>query len=390
MKLHKYEDFITESKLQLIFEELMLTMSNDFSNILVSMVNSIAGLLLSDRNEDNDKIRITDFDVHPTENDKVLFDGGKQSIYIGRLATAYLKSIGIDVKNHDFIKEETLEDFVNKYKAGWDSLHTPVNFEVISGDEIKWAFNANNYLTLDKGTLAKSCMRYADKQDYFDIYTKNSACQMLVQTENSKVKGRAILWKAKIFKTVASIKTSKDILFMDRIYTNNDSDVILFTKWANDNGYHYKIDQDNSEDGDIMFNGSPAYESGDYTMYVTLDKGFSTRKWPYMDTLKYYYRDDQQDIIANVEESYSTLGEIKFKMEETDGTNSNSCTECDATGFVECEDCDWRGNMDCPTCNGEGEINGEPCEDCAGDGEVVCFRCGGEKEIPCVKCNFNG
>ena len=395
MKLNNFDEFITESKLQIILEELKLTMSDDIASILVSITNPIASFIMSDKNEDMDKLRITDFDIHPTKNDQVLFDGGKQSVYIGRLASAYLKSVGVNPKNHAYIKEPTVEDFVNKYKAAWDSFNSKFEVEVVSGDKIKWSFNENNYLSKVNGTLAKSCMRHSNKQDYFDIYTENSACKMLVQTEDSKVKGRAILWNAKIvnYKNVDSIENAKEILFMDRIYTNNDSDVILFIKWARDNGYYYKMDQESSADTYLMFNGDVAYE--DYSMIVELDKNFTAKKWPYLDTLKYYYQYKyDQPIISNVE-NYSLLGDMKFEMEELDGTNSTSCSTCGGTELVPCDYCDGNAGTFCDECSGSGsieeegdddEVNDVDCPECGGTGRTDCYHCD-NGEVPCPDCD---
>ena len=395
MKLNNFDEFITESKLQIILEELKLTMSDDIAYILVSITNPIASFIMSDKNEDMDKLRITDFDIHPTKNDQVLFDGGKQSVYIGRLASAYLKSVGVNPKNHAYIKEPTVEDFVNKYKAAWDSFNSKFEVEVVSGDKIKWSFNENNYLSKVNGTLAKSCMRHSNKQDYFDIYTENSACKMLVQTEDSKVKGRAILWNAKIvnYKNVDSIENAKEILFMDRIYTNNDSDVTLFIKWARDNGYYYKMDQESSADTYLMFNGDVAYE--DYSMIVELDKNFTAKKWPYLDTLKYYYQYKyDQPIISNVE-NYSLLGDMKFEMEELDGTNSTSCSTCGGTELVPCDYCDGNAGTFCDECSGSGsieeegdddEVNDVDCPECGGTGRTDCYHCD-NGEVPCPDCD---
>ena len=390
MRIDKYDDFITESKLQILLEELKLTMSDDIASILVSITNPIAAFIMSDKNDDNDKLRITDFDIHPTKNDQVLFDGGKQSVYIGRLASAYLKSVGVNPKNHAYIKEPTVEDFVNKYKAAWDSLQSKFEVEVVSGDEIKWSFNENNYFSKVNGTLAKSCMRHSYKQNYFDIYTENSACKMLVQKENGRVKGRAILWNAKIVND--SIENAKEILFMDRIYTNNDSDFVLFIKWARDNGYYYKMDQESSADTYLMFNGDVAYE--DYSMIVELDKNFTARRWPYMDTLKYYYQYKlNQPIISNVE-NYSLLGSMEFVMEELDGSNSESCSTCDGTGEVSCDYCDGNGQTFCDECSGSGSISVEDddgneeyedCPECGGNGQTDCYHCE-NGEVPCPNC----
>ena len=401
MKLNKFDDFITESKLQILLEELKLTMSDDIASILVSITNPIAAFIMSDKNEDNDKLRITDFDIHPTKNDQVLFDGGKQSVYIGRLASAYLKSVGVNPKTHTYIKEPSVEDFVNKYKAAWDSFHSKFEVEVVSGDKIKWSFNENNYLSKVNGTLANSCMRHSYKQDYFDIYTENSACKMLVQKENGRVKGRAILWEAKLIQggfvgdeiKPATIENAKKILFMDRIYTNNDSDFVLFIKWARDNGYYYKMDQESSADTYLMFNGDVAYE--EYSMIVELDKNFNAKKWPYLDTLKYYYEYKyDQPIISNVE-NYSLLGDMKFEMEELDGTNSTSCSTCGGTEYVPCDWCDGNSGTFCDECSGSGSIEEEgddddvnfvDCPECGGNGRTDCYHCD-NGEVPCPDCD---
>ena len=49
---------------------------------------------------------------------------------------------------------------------------------------------------------------------------------------SSRIKGRAILWDAKI--------NNENVKFMDRIYTTKDNDVELFKQYAEKNGYWYK------------------------------------------------------------------------------------------------------------------------------------------------------
>jgi hypothetical protein len=117
----------------------------------------------------------------------------------------------------------------------------------------------------------------------FDIYVDNpEVCKLVVlwskngnisggQYRSNKICGRAILWTTR----------NGDIL-MDRIYTNNDSDVDLFKKFANKNNWWCKKNQSSSSS--FMAERGNESKSSDYIVDL---KRWDLDAYPYIDTLCY-------------------------------------------------------------------------------------------------------
>jgi hypothetical protein len=136
----------------------------------------------------------------------------------------------------------------------------------------------------DNSTLGGSCMRYEECENYFGIYTENSDVVKLVilyadrggrikdgKYKSDVIKGRALLWK-----------TNQGDMFMDRIYTNNDSDVELFKQFAEKNGWWCKKVQNSSN----MFTAQKGNAFKDPSYSVDL-KWADHEYYPYVDTLSY-------------------------------------------------------------------------------------------------------
>ena len=214
--------------------------------------------------------------VEHDETTRRVWSQSRNPIGIGRLVRAILKSSGETFSDSD------LEKFVNDYKSSVDLINDAFSrFEIISGDRIANIYHQDNYES-DDGTLGQSCM--ADMTDEtFQIYTRNpDVCQLVViwskyggriedgKYRSDKICGRAILWK-----------TREGDMFMDRIYTNNDSDVELFKKFATKNGWWYKKYQ-NSSSGFTVERGTET-KSPDYIVDLKVWKG----DYPYLDSLCY-------------------------------------------------------------------------------------------------------
>jgi hypothetical protein len=180
----------------------------------------------------------------------------RTDIGIGRWA----RRIFIEV-HKSTILESKIEEFVNLYKAAIDGEDL-TSFELVSGKDIKKWYHENNY-ELRRGQLGNSCMRYNNCQDFFDIYVKNpEVCQLLIlkpDDDKDKIKGRALIWKLTDGK-----------YYMDRIYTINDSDKLLFQDYARINKIENSYDGNSSLDLEVKL--------GDHTY----------EKYPYMDTLVVY------------------------------------------------------------------------------------------------------
>lgn len=214
--------------------------------------------------------------VEYDETTKRVWTQSRNPIGVGRLVRAILKSSGETFSDSD------LEKFVNDYKSSVDLINDAFSrFEVISGDRIANIYHQDNYES-DDGTLGQSCM--ADMPDEtFQIYTKNpDVCQLVVlwskfdasiedgKYKSTKICGRAILWR-----------TREGDMFMDRIYTNNDSDVELFKKFATKNGWWNKKTQ-NSSSIFTVERGTES-KSTDYIVDLKVWKG----DYPYLDSLCY-------------------------------------------------------------------------------------------------------
>ena len=91
-------------------------------------------------------------------------------------------------------------------------------------------------------------MRYKARLKFLDLYTENPNCKMLVmlidQDGREVLRSRALLWiDVKVTKSPIEDTLPDAINIMDRIYSTHDSDVLLFKKWAEENGYIPKWEQ---------------------------------------------------------------------------------------------------------------------------------------------------
>lgn len=210
--------------------------------------------------------------------DKV-WSTSRNKIKIGRVIRAILRSAGIESNDAE------IEKFVNQYKSTIDIINDAFNkFDVVKSFDILHWYNYENYTHgSNKGTLGNSCM--ADVPDsWLYIYRANpDVCNLVILYDESgkitdgkyksnKIIGRALLWS-----------TRDGYKFMDRIYTAKDSDIDLFKKFAERNGWWTKRGQNsgssfNIERGTEVKNGP--------TIIVDLQKWDD--EFPYLDSLMYF------------------------------------------------------------------------------------------------------
>lgn len=278
----------------------------------------------------------------------------------------------------DFSSSE-IEKFVNLYKS--IGLSQTEKFKLIKGDDIAFWYSEDNYFS-KSGTLGKSCMMDVDP-DFFQIYTDSPNCQMLILTTNEtgeeKLLGRAIIWK--ITRCYPKI-TDGDLFFMDRIYTNKDSDVNKFKKFSDDNGWCRKAYNDSDEETgmDLDFNGER--KSCKLTVDLSIPGSYLMDFYPYLDTLKF------------MDQSGSELSNIGFVdgfiLDSTTG-DKDCCSFCDGSGYDGCSECLDREKVDCDTCDGRGE---RTCIICKGNGEKhqQCNICDGTgySDDHCPECGGTG
>lgn len=283
--LSNYLDFLFEAVAK---KEMRLYYSDDFRNILrkIQDKSSIAQALLNsedsnqmldiytliDITEKNDTIsliqvnRITrdnpdlgetlPYNIRDKKRGSDFWNKARTDIGVGR----WTRRIFTEV-HKSTILDSKIEEFVNLYKSAIDGGDLN-NFELVNGDDIKKWYYENNY-EQRRGQLGNSCMRYYNCQDFFDIYVKNpEVCQLLIlksDGEKDKITGRALIWKL-----------TDGEYYMDRIYTINDSDKLLFQDYARVNKIQNSYDSSGISDLEIKL--------GDHTY----------EKYPYMDTFVVY------------------------------------------------------------------------------------------------------
>jgi len=200
---------------------------------------------------------------------------GRVKIRIGRFIRKFISEKAF---SSFAINDQLIESFVNSFKSYFNS--TTDSIKIIEGDEIlKWYLEENYYTPSGNrfGSLWNSCMRYYDRNNYMRIYAKNSNIKMAVFLVDDKVRCRALLWD-----NAFDLDGNKHKI-MDRIYSVYDHDVILFKKWASENGYIPKWVQ--SAKSEKIFDVGGVATTID--LIVKLENS-NFRYYPYLDTFKYY------------------------------------------------------------------------------------------------------
>ena len=179
------------------------------------------------------------------------------------------------------ISAKEVEKFSNLYRA--QSNKSKFTLGVVDGLKMLTYYHINSYAQ-ERGTLGASCMKYDNCQDYLGIYTNNTnKVKMLVMlNEDGGLMGRALLWDFENHK------------IMDRIYTIADEEFAFqFKKWATDNGYLYKSEQNWYNTLNFENLSTPKQE---LRLSIKLDE-FSFRRYPYVDTFKFF--DEEAGILKN-------------------------------------------------------------------------------------------
>jgi len=246
-----------------------------------------------------------------SETERMIYSSGRNPIRIGRLVNSIMSAAKQPVT------PKQVEDFTNAYKSAWDMMNDAfLKFDIVSGYDIAKWYHEDTYES-DDSTLGGSCMRYDYCSEFFGIYTENSDVVKLVILYSDKdgnvkdgkfvgkyIKGRALLWK-----------TNQGDMFMDRIYTNNDSDVELFKQFAEKNGWWYKKVQNSNN----RFTAQRGSSLKDPTYTVDLQWA-DHEYYPYVDTLSYMKLNqlslgDTSGIISNDQDTI-TAG---YDLRDTEG-----------------------------------------------------------------------
>lgn len=174
------------------------------------------------------------------------------------------------------IPAREVEKFSNLYRAQANKVQ--FTLKVIEGTEILKYYHYTSYAS-DRGTLGASCMKHDNCQDYLGVYTDNrNKVKMLVMlNSDNKLMGRALLW---------DFDTNK---IMDRIYTISDEEFAFqFKKWATDNGYLYKSEQNWYNTLQFENLSTPKQE---LKLAIKLDNS-DFRRYPYVDTFKFFNQEE--------------------------------------------------------------------------------------------------
>jgi hypothetical protein len=153
---------------------------------------------------------------------------------------------------------------------------------VVGGDDIaEYYMDGRMFKEGNIGTMKDGCMRYESMRDALDnVYNGNASMLILRSNEDpTKIIGRANLWT-----------TDDGVLFMERIYSGEDN-IVLFKKWAKDNGYIYKKRQSYGMPLTVInLNGDEQILKMDITLTNYQDFWNEEEggiEVPYMDTFKY-------------------------------------------------------------------------------------------------------
>jgi hypothetical protein len=242
---------------------------------------------------------------------KAIWKTARNPVKIGRFARAFLTAAKVA------FTDQEIEEFVNQYKATFDfAADILKQFDIVQGNDIIHWYWVGQYQS-GGGTLNNSCMAEADSE-WLEIYSKNPEVSLVILYDDNgtiikdgkyvsdKIKGRAVLWDCKV--------NGNDVKFLDRIYTSQDSDVVLFKQFAEKNGWWYKKEQSMSPD-EKLTNGNEDLSRA--TIVCKIKDANPSGCYPYMDTMCFINTSD--DIIGNSVEAVDPDGKYSDDYDEYDG-----------------------------------------------------------------------
>ena len=214
-----------------------------------------------------------------------------------------------------------VEKFSNLFRS--QSCKPTFTFDVVSGEKIREYYHYESYSYTDRGSLGASCMKHDSCQRYLDMYTENQdTIKMLVMlNEDGGLMGRALLWNFDSHKV------------MDRIYTSSDEDLaFFFKKWATENGYVYKSEQNWSN---TLFFEKLGGEKKELKLCVKLTGSYNI--YPYIDTFKFIDRQTGYLYNYQPEIDFGTLSSSDGGVQGSDYLRLDGITK----SFRYSHDCQW-------------------------------------------------
>ena len=185
-----------------------------------------------------------------------------------------------------------IESFVNMFKAERDKNKNYERFELVKGRDIKYWYNQKNYSRFiqEDTTLAKSCLRYEESGKFLEMYVNNPdlVSMLILKDDVERLRGRAIVW---------NLTYPENRIYMERIYTINDSDVELYKKYAREQGWLYKSRQTYGYQHNIVDGKTnEEFHWENFPMRVQLRRK-PVSYYPYLDTLCVY--NSETGVICN-------------------------------------------------------------------------------------------
>lgn len=239
-------------------------------------------------------------------NDDIMFsvDKSRVKIKIGRFIKKFIKESTFKDLN---ISDKDIENFVNLFKSYFNS--NTDELIVVSGEEIKKWYLQDNYSTIlgsQSGSLWKSCMRQSERNIFMNLYVNNSdKVKMLIfLNKDGKLRSRALIWE-----DVTDTDGNK-YKVMDRIYSLYDHDIFIFKKWAIENGYITKWEQNAKSESAFDVDGKLSI----LNLSVKLEN-YRQDYYPYLDTFKYF--DIYSGIFSNSESN-----KHQYKLVQSNGMKS--------------------------------------------------------------------
>ena len=221
-------------------------------------------------------------DIQFKSKDHPVWSKFRAETSIGRfINTIWPKKYPANLKREELAKMEKpndVESFSNMFKATVEA-HSKI-LKYVSGPEIIHYYSCDNYAK-QGGTLGGSCMNSPSKGKYLKLYQNNpETVKMLVlypEDVRDKIIGRALVW---------TLTEPEGRMYMDRIYTANDSDQYLFIEYAKSHGYFYKSSQSYGWDYDIIDgkDGSRGYT----VLKAQMKPDVEYEYYPYLDTMQFY------------------------------------------------------------------------------------------------------
>ena len=187
----------------------------------------------------------------------------------------HMKPGGFISKVFKDVSSKDVEVFSNLYRS--EVRKPKFEFKIFTGEDIRNLYHYEKHAS-NNGSLGVSCMRYDSCQKLFNLYVENpdKISLLVMLNEDGEVMGRSLLW---------NFDTNK---IMDRIYTVNDEQLpFFFRKWATENGYYYKAQQNwyNSIQFERLGEGKKLFKFD-----IKIDNS-DFRYYPYMDTFKFFNPD---------------------------------------------------------------------------------------------------